>query len=92
MGVTRMFRRDATDLGPAGNMDPYAIAFLDPPYGKGLGEKALSALRDGKWLVPSAVVVLEERDGVPVDVPAGFKEIDRRSWGDTQVLFLRVDG
>lgn len=90
MGVTRMFRRDATDLGPAGNMEPYGLAFLDPPYGKGLGEKALIALREGKWLTPSAIAVLEERDGVPIDIPAGFTEADRRSWGDTQVLFLRA--
>ena len=92
MGVTRMFRRDATDLGPAGNMEPYEIAFLDPPYGKGLGEKALVALRDGLWLTANAVVVLEEREGVVIDVPQGFAEMDRRSWGDTQVLFLRMAG
>src|SRR5690606_6354466 len=60
-GVTRIFRRDATDIGPAGNMAPYGIAFLDPPYGRGLGEKALVALRDGGWLEPGAVVVFEER-------------------------------
>ena len=40
-GVTRIFRRDATDLGPAGNMPPYRLAFLDPPYGKGLVERGL---------------------------------------------------
>jgi 16S rRNA (guanine966-N2)-methyltransferase len=89
-GVTRIFRRDATDLGPAGNMDGYGLAFLDPPYGLGLGEKALVALRDGAWLKPRAVVVLEERDGVAVALPEGFGEIDRRSWGDTQVVFGRL--
>ena len=63
MGVTRIFRRDATDLGPAGNMAPFALAFLDPPYGKGLGDKGLVALRDGAWLTPGSVFVLEERAG-----------------------------
>ena len=43
-GVTKLWRRDATDLGPAGNMAPYDVAFLDPPYGKGLGEKALAVV------------------------------------------------
>ncbi len=86
-GVTRIFRRDATDLGPAGNMTPYGLAFLDPPYGQGLGEKALTVLRDGGWLVPGAVVVLEERESAEVTLPEGFTEIDRRSWGDTQVVF-----
>jgi 16S rRNA (guanine966-N2)-methyltransferase len=89
-GATRIFRRDATDLGPAGNMEPYGLAFLDPPYGKGLGEKALIALRDGKWLQPGAVVVIEERESAAVALPAGFTELDRRSWGDTQVVFGRL--
>lgn len=88
-GVMRIFRRDATDLGPAGNMTPYDLAFLDPPYGQGLGETALTVLRDGGWLVPGAVVVLEERESAEVKLPEGFTEIDRRSWGDTQVVFAR---
>lgn len=89
-GVTRIFRRNATDIGPAGNMAPYGIAFLDPPYGKGLGEKALVALRDGGWLEPGAVVVFEERANAEAPLPAGFTEIDRRKWGDTQVVFARA--
>jgi len=91
-GATRIFRRDATDLGPAGNMERYGLAFLDPPYGKGLGEKALIALRDGRWLVPGAIVVLEDRESVEVVLPPTFMEIDRRSWGDTQVVFGRLAG
>jgi 16S rRNA (guanine966-N2)-methyltransferase len=90
-GVTRIFRRDATDLGPAGNMEPYGLTFLDPPYGQGLGEKALVALRDGAWLVPGAVIVLEERESADVVLPEGFEEIDRRSWGDTQAVFGRFN-
>lgn len=90
MGVTRIFRRDATDIGPAGKLDSYDIAFLDPPYGKGLGEKAIRAVVDGKWLVPGALVVLEEREGVEVVLPAGLSTIDQRVWGDTQVIFARA--
>lgn len=88
-GVTRMFRRDATDLGPIGTMAPYDIAFLDPPYGKGLGEAALASLAAGGWLVPGATVVLEERANVEVVLPAGYELIDERTWGDTTVRFLR---
>jgi 16S rRNA (guanine966-N2)-methyltransferase len=71
-------------------MEPYALAFLDPPYGKGMGEKALIALRDGKWLTPGAIVVLEERANVEVALPDGFSELDRRTWGDTQAVFARI--
>lgn len=88
-GATRIFRRDATDLGPAGTMAPFSIAFLDPPYGQGLGERALKALRDGAWLVADAVVVFEEHADRDVTLPEGFTELDRRRWGDTQVIFAR---
>ena len=89
-GVTRIFRRDATGLGPAGNMAPFSLAFLDPPYGKGLAERALVSLRSGGWLLDKAVAVIEERATSAVDLPEGFEPIDRRTYGDTQVLFVRT--
>ena len=88
-GITRIFRRDATDLGLAGTMAPFALAFLDPPYGKGLGEKALIGLRDGNWLLPGAVVVLEERASAEIAWPAGFIAFDHRTYGDTQIHLAR---
>ncbi|RUO99893.1 16S rRNA (guanine(966)-N(2))-methyltransferase RsmD [Hyphomicrobium sp.] len=91
-GETRIFRRDATDLGPAGNMEPYSLAFLDPPYAKGLGEKALAGLAEGKWLTPRAVCMLEERAGVPVAIPAAFELLDTRTYGDTEIRFLLYRG
>ena len=36
-GVTRIFRRDATKLGPAHPVEPFALVFLDPPYGRLVG-------------------------------------------------------
>jgi 16S rRNA (guanine966-N2)-methyltransferase len=90
-GVTRIFRRDATDMGPIGTMEAYQIAFLDPPYGKGLGEKALESLRDGGWLAPGGIIVLEERASTEVKLPLGYTELDRRTWGDTQAVFGRID-
>src|SRR5262249_41741020 len=49
-GATKVYRRDATDLGPAHPLEPFSLVFLDPPYGKGLAEKSLASLRDGGWL------------------------------------------
>ena len=49
-GTTKIFRRDATRLGPAGTMQPFDLVFLDPPYGKGLGEKALQSAAEGGWI------------------------------------------
>jgi 16S rRNA (guanine966-N2)-methyltransferase len=88
-GETRIFRRDACDLGPAGRADRYALAFLDPPYDKGLGEKALQSLTQGGWLIPGAVAVLEEKAGAALTIPANFAPLDVRRWGDTEVHFLR---
>jgi 16S rRNA (guanine966-N2)-methyltransferase len=89
-GTTKVFRRDATKLGPMPPQPPFTLAFLDPPYGKGLGEKALASLRDGGWLAKDALCVLEESGTAEVTVPDGFELIDTRDYGEAQVLFLRL--
>jgi len=91
-GVARIFRRDATKLGTAGTMEPFALAFLDPPYGKGLAELGLAALVEGGWLAENAIVVVEERAGTDIALPEMFSELDRRTYGDTQVLIARYVG
>ena len=78
-GVTRIFRRDATKLGPAHPLEPFTLAFLDPPYGKGLAEKALASARDGGWLKPEALVVVEEAADAGFKAPEGFEELERRA-------------
>jgi len=89
-GSARIFRRDATSLGPANARDRYDIAFLDPPYGQGLGEAALQALLQGGWLKAGAIAVIEERAGTALDLPAGFEVFDARTYGDTTVTFLKT--
>jgi 16S rRNA (guanine966-N2)-methyltransferase len=91
-GVTKIFRRDATDLGPAGRNEGFGLVFLDPPYGQGLAERALASAAAGSWLTPGAIAVIEERKGTAVALPAGFISLEQRSWGDTQVLFARFAG
>ncbi|WP_439497113.1 16S rRNA (guanine(966)-N(2))-methyltransferase RsmD [Bosea sp. (in: a-proteobacteria)] len=90
-GISRIFRRDATKLGPIGPMPPFDLVFCDPPYRKGLGEKALASARDGGWLAESALVLLEEAAGAEITLPEGFAQVDRRDYGETQVMFLRVE-
>jgi 16S rRNA (guanine966-N2)-methyltransferase len=91
-GVTRIYRRDATDLGDAGNRDPFDLVFLDPPYGRGLGEKAIASAAAGRWLAPGAVIILEERADVTINWPTGLTQLDARAYGDTRVFFTRLDG
>lgn len=88
-GVTRIFRRDATKLGPVHPLEPFPLAFLDPPYGKGLAEKALASAREGGWLTPGALVVVEEAADAGFKAPEGFEELERRQYDDTELVFLR---
>ncbi|MCX7890542.1 MAG: 16S rRNA (guanine(966)-N(2))-methyltransferase RsmD [Rhodobacteraceae bacterium] len=86
-GRTDIFRRDATALGPNRGAR-YGLVFLDPPYGRGLGERALAAARAGGWLAPGAIVVWEE--GATVPLPEGFVRLDERRYGDTVVTILKA--
>jgi len=88
-GVTRIFRRDATKLGPAHPLEPFSLVFLDPPYGKGLAEKALVSAREGNWLKPDALVIVEEAADAEFKAPEGFAELERRVYDDTEFVFLR---
>jgi len=88
-GVTKVYRRDATDLGSVHPHEPFALAFLDPPYGKGLAEKALTSLRDGDWLVPDALVVVEESVSAKVAAHEGYEELERRAYDDTEFVVMR---
>lgn len=89
-GNTRIHRRDATDLGvkPAGFGDPFDMVFLDPPYGRGLGERTLARLGGGGWITPDALIMLEVgADETPQ--LAAFETLDERSYGAAKVLFLK---
>jgi 16S rRNA (guanine966-N2)-methyltransferase len=88
-GVTRVFRRDATRLGPAG-MAPVSLVFCDPPYGRGLAERALASARDGGWLAAGALAVVEAEGGTSLAAPDGFEPFDVRDYGTSQLVFLRL--
>jgi 16S rRNA (guanine966-N2)-methyltransferase len=90
-GVSKVFRRDATVLGDVHPNEPFTLAFIDPPYGRGHAEKALASLRDGGWLVPDALVVVEEAVTSKVAVPQGFVELERRAYDDTEFTILKFN-
>ena len=88
---TRIDRRDAAALGARAASDGAAfdLAFLDPPYGEGLGEASLARLAAGGWLAPGALAALERGAGDPSPTPDGFSLLDARTWGAARVSFLR---
>ncbi len=89
MGATDVWRRDATQMGP--NRGPgYNLVFLDPPYGKGLGEKAIASCLAGGWIAPGALIVWEE-NAAPAP-PAPLQQRDQRKYGDTLVTILTMPG
>jgi len=88
-GVARIFRRDATRLGGAQALSPFSLVFLDPPYGQGLAEKALLSAHAGGWMAPGALVVVEEAVKAAFAAPAGFEELERRAYDDTELRILR---
>lgn len=88
-GMTGLLKRDATKLGPLAPFEKFTLAFLDPPYRKGLAEKALASLRDGGWLLPGALLVVEEAKAAQFVTPEGFEELERRAYDDTEFVFLK---
>ncbi len=88
-GSSRLFRRDATKLGPTHPVEPFSLVFLDPPYGQNLADKALASARQGAWLSPEALIVVEEATKARFVAPEGFSEIERRAYDDTEFVFLR---
>ncbi|AWN36506.1 16S rRNA (guanine(966)-N(2))-methyltransferase RsmD [Methylobacterium radiodurans] len=88
-GTTRLFRRDATKLGPMGPGAPYGLVFCDPPYGRDLAPAALASAAAGGWLAPGALAVVEESGSASVALPDGFEELERRAYGETAVVLAR---
>jgi 16S rRNA (guanine966-N2)-methyltransferase len=88
-GETRIFRRDAAQMGAAGPNAPFSLVFCDPPYGKDLAPKALASCAAGGWLVPNALILIEETKDAKASLPETFEEIERRNQGGTSLVFGR---
>lgn len=88
-GRGKILHRDATRLGKAGTVGPFDLVFADPPYGRGLGERALVAAADDGWLAGGALVLIEERADVALELPENFSLLEMRRFGDTCIRFYR---
>lgn len=91
-GATKIWRRDATALGPIpGNANgPFDLAFLDPPYRKDLLLPALASLQEGGWLSPHAVIVIEMAADEEFSKAPGYALCDMRAYGETKVAILTL--
>ena len=84
---TKLIRRDARKL-PENPGTPYDLIFLDPPYGKGLGEIALATALKNGWVATDALIVWEE--SAPITAPEGLTRLDARRYGDTTITLLQA--
>jgi len=84
---SRLIRRDATRLG-RNDGAPFDLIFLDPPYGKGMGERALEAAHAGGWIGNTALIVWEE--GTDIILPHWCVREDIRRYGDTEISLMRA--
>jgi len=91
IGQCKIWRRDAVKLGPAAPQPGFDLIFADPPYNKDLGSKALISLVAGQWFNPQALVVVEEAEKATLTCPPELTELDRRVYGDTQILIARAN-
>lgn len=83
-GETKIWRRDATRLGPCRG-EPFDLVFLDPPYRSGLGLRALASAREGGWIAPAALIVLEDSPADPEPDVDWLTRADRRQYGETRI-------
>ena len=90
-GETKIWRRDATRLGPCRG-GPFDLIFADPPYGSALGAKALASAREGGWIAPGAIIVVEHAAGEELPAMDWLSVVDQRRYGETMVAILRADG
>jgi len=67
----------------------YDLVFMDPPYGRGLVEKALKNLHESQSVKQGATLVVEhsKREPIPNNLPF-LGLTDQRKYGKTLVSFL----
>ena len=85
--LTRIIRRDARKLPPNDGAG-FDLVFLDPPYGKALGEVALAQALAQGWIAPGALIVWEE--SAAITPPEGVSILENRRYGDTVITLLRA--
>jgi 16S rRNA (guanine966-N2)-methyltransferase len=89
-GITKVYRRDATHLGPLPPHEQFSLVFCDPPYGKGLAARALQSALKGDWLAPRALIIVEEKVGASDVLPEGIAPLETRDYGETVLTFAEA--
>ena len=85
-----MLKLDALNLPPPplAAQAPCTLAFLDPPYRSGMAIDALRCLKTKGWISEGTICVVELAAKEVFTTPDSFDELDRRTYGAAQLLFL----
>ena len=82
----KVIRADATKKLPTLFKDSFDLVFIDPPYGKGLGQQALKILEKCELLNKETLIILEE--GQQINSIESFSIRDCRRYGGSYAHFL----
>ena len=82
----KVIRADATKKLPTIFKASFDLVFIDPPYGKGLGLKALKVLTKYELLNKETLIILEE--GEQINSIESFSIDDCRRYGSSYAHFL----
>ena len=68
---------------------PFDMIFADPPYRKGDLPGLMDAIRDGAWLTPGGVMIIEQGAGEAEAVAGGWRMVDERTYGGTRLRMFQ---
>lgn len=69
----------------------YNLVFIDPPYHKGLVEKAISSLVRGQWLENQAVLIVESAKTDDFLNPENIELVKERVYGNNKLSVLKYN-
>ena len=90
-GKNMKFELFGNALIPKLSDKPADVLFMDPPYGKGLWEKALPNFVNQGWIDKNTLVILEEDKANTIEIPKGFSLFEKRASGRNTFYFLKKE-
>ena len=83
---TQFLLKNVLEIGVC-NHGTSDVIFLDPPYKKNIAEVSILKLLKFGWIDKNTLIILEKGKGELFK--SGFKLIDSRIYGNTEILFLK---
>lgn len=82
------YRQAIRRLGEQG--ERFDLVFIDPPYRMENTGEICAALYESGLLLPDCLLAVEHKDTSPPRLDGRFAVVDRRSYGETRITFVRL--